>query len=108
MHTFTAIYSISCLRNLLFSCLPSSSGESGFFCLFFALLRSKQPEVLVFTVHLAVGTFSESLFFLDFLRARFVCPWTNSLVFAGFRSFFRIELFWSKTRFWIFTDFHKF
>ena len=93
MHTFTAIYSISCLRNLLFSCLSSSNCESGFFVLFFALLRSKQPEVLVFTVHLAIGTFSESPLFLDFLRALFLCPWTNSLVFAGFRSFFRLDLF---------------
>ena len=71
---------------------------------FFAL----QPEVLVFTVRLAVGTFSVSLLLLDFLRGLFLCPWTNSLVFAGFRSFFRLELFWPKTRFWIFTGFHKF
>ena len=71
-------------------------------------MRSKQPEVLVSTVHLAVGAVSESLLFLDFSRALLLCPWTNSLVFAGFRSFFRIELFWPKTRFWIFADFHKF
>ena len=42
---------------------------------------------------LAVGTFSESLLFLDFLKGLFLCPWTNSLVFAVFRSFFQLELF---------------
>ena len=67
-----------------------------------------EPEVLVFAVHLAAGTSSESLLFLDFLKALFLCPWTNSLVFAMFRSFFQLELFLPKTRFWIFEEIHSF
>ena len=70
------------------------------FCL---VLHCCGPQILVFPVHLVVDTFSESLLFLDFLRALFLCPWTNSLVFAGFRSFFRLELFWPKT---VFFDFY--
>ena len=65
-------------------------------------------KVLVFAVHLAVGTFSESLLLFDFLEALLLCPWTNSLVFAGFRRFFQLELFRQKTCFWIFTQFHSF
>ena len=75
---------------------------------FFTFLWSQQPEVLVFAVHLAVGTFSESLLFLDFLKALFLCPWTNSLVFAVFRSFFQLELVLPKTRFWIFKKIYRF
>ena len=71
----------------------------GIFRVFVAFLWSQQPEVLVFAVHLAVGTFSESLLFLDFLKTLFLYPWTNSLVFAVFRSFFQLELFLPKTRF---------
>ena len=75
---------------------------------FLAFLWSQQPEALGFAVHLAVGTFSESLLFLDFLKALFLCPWTNSPVFAVFRSFFQLELFLPKTRFWIFREIHSF
>ena len=64
--------------------------------------------MLVFAVHLAVGTFSESLLFPDLLKAMFLCPWTNSLVFAVFRSFFQLELFLPKTRSWIFREIHSF
>ena len=75
---------------------------------FFSFLWSQQPEVLVFAVHLAVCRFSESLLFLDFLKALFLCPWTSSLVFAVFRSFFQLEQFLPKTRFWIFRQMHSF
>ena len=110
MHTFTAIYSISSLHNLLFTWFSSSSCQSGFFFFFGgmgggAFLWSKQPKVLVCAVNLAIGTFSESMLSLAFLRALFLCPWTTSLVFARFRTFFHVELFWPKTRFWIFKDF---
>ena len=44
----------------------------------------------------------------SFLRALSLCPWTISLVFAGFRSFFQLELFWPKTRFWLFREFLRF
>ena len=63
MQIFTAIYSISSLQNLLFTCFSS---PVGFFCVIFAVLCSKQPKVLVFAVHLAVGTFSEVCFSLFF------------------------------------------
>ena len=69
------------------------------FVFFFASLWSRQPEVLVFAMHLAVCTFSESLLFLDFLKALFLCPWTSSLVFAVFRSFFQLEPFCQKRAF---------
>ena len=74
--------------------------------MFFAFLWSQQSEVLVFAIHLAVGTFSESLLFLDVLMS--LCPWTNSLVFAVFRRFFQLELFLPKTRFWILRKFAVF
>ena len=107
LHIFTAIYSISSWQNLLFTCFASSSCQPGFF-VFFAFVWSKQPNILVFAVQLAVGTFSDSLLFLDFLRALFLCPWTNAPVFAGFGSFFQLELLWPKMRFWIFTEIHSF
>ena len=107
MHIFTAIYRISSLLNLLFTRFSSSSCQSGLFVLFY-FLWSQQPEVLVSAVHLAVGTFSESLLFLDVLKALFLCPWTNSMVFAMFCSFFQLELFLQKTRFWVFREIHSF
>ena len=108
MHIFTAIYRISSLLSLLFVLFSSPSCQSGFLVFFFASLWLQQPEVLVFAVNLAVGTFSESLLFLDFLKALFLCPWTNSLVFTVFRSFFQLEPFLPKTRFWIFREVHSF
>ena len=65
----------------------------GIFRCFFVFLCSKQPKVLVFAVHLCIGTFSESMLFFAVLRALLLCPWTNSFVIAGFRSFFQLELF---------------
>ena len=35
-------------------------------------------------------------------------PWTNSLAFEVFRSFFQLEPFWPKTRFLIFREMHSF
>ena len=72
IHIFTAIYSISSLLSLLFTRFSSSSCQSDFSCCF-SFLSSQQPEVLVFAVHLAVGTYSESLLSLDVLKALIWC-----------------------------------
>ena len=103
MHTFTAIYSISSLQICYLSVFPLPAASR----FFFSFLWSKQPKVVVFAVNLGVGTFSENVFSLFFLRALFLCVWTSSVVFAGFRSIFHFDRFWPKPRYWIFRQFHS-
>ena len=106
MHIFIAIYSISSLQNLLFIFFPFPIASRHFSSSSFALLWPKRPKVLVFALHLAVGTFLQVCFSLILEKALFLCPWTDSVVFAGFVPFFQLELFWPKPLLGIFTNFH--